>query len=356
MMNNLFDRIKLLFRKDKELYSCLYRILGFYPKRIDYYKIALTHKSQVYRTKQGLALNNERLEFLGDAVLETVVSDIVYRQFVRKDEGFLTTTRSKVVQRETLNRVAIEMKLDRLVRSVANSASAHNNYMYGNAFEALVGAIYLDQGFGRCLWFFRHRVLGKYVDLGSMARHEVNFKSKLIEWCQKNKVSVVFPLKDETVEGSNSPVFRSEVILERIPAGRGEGYSKKESQQNAAKEALDRIRRDAKFANRVLAARDLHIKQAAEAEAAAQPASSTLQQADSAKPSRRRRRKKAETTKTQQETTATMPVVAASEQKKPQRRRRQADAEKVPAATPDRESIIRAAEEAAFREHAEDVH
>ena len=334
MMNNLFDRIKLLFRKDKELYSCLYRILGFYPKRIDYYKIALTHKSQVYRTKQGLALNNERLEFLGDAVLETVVSDIVYRQFVRKDEGFLTTTRSKVVQRETLNRVAIEMKLDRLVRSVANSASAHNNYMYGNAFEALVGAIYLDQGFGRCLWFFRHRVLGKYVDLSSMARHEVN----------------------ETVEGSNSPVFRSEVILERIPAGRGEGYSKKESQQNAAKEALDRIRRDAKFANRVLAARDLHIKQAAEAEAAAQPASSTLQQADSAKPSRRRRRKKAETPKTQQETTATMPVVDASEQKKPQRRRRQADAEKVPAATPDRESIIRAAEEAAFREHAEDVH
>ena len=235
MMNNLFDRIKLLFRKDKELYSCLYRILGFYPKRIDYYKIALTHKSQVYRTKQGLALNNERLEFLGDAVLETVVSDIVYRQFVRKDEGFLTTTRSKVVQRETLNRVAIEMKLDRLVRSVANSASAHNNYMYGNAFEALVGAVYLDQGFGCCLWFFRHRVLGKYVDLSSMARHEVNFKSKLIEWCQKNKVSVVFPLKDETVEGSNSPVFRSEVILERIPAGRGEGYSKKESQQNAAK-------------------------------------------------------------------------------------------------------------------------
>lgn len=355
MMNNLFDRIKLLFRKDKELYSCLYRILGFYPKRIDYYKIALTHKSQAYRTKQGLALNNERLEFLGDAVLETVVSDIVYRQFVRKDEGFLTTTRSKIVQRETLNRVATEMKLDRLVRSGANSSSSHNNYMYGNAFEALVGAIYLDQGFGRCLWFFRHRVLGKYVDLSSMARHEVNFKSKLIEWCQKNKVNVVFPLKDETVEGSNSPVFRSEVILERIPAGRGEGYSKKESQQNAAKEALDRIRRDGKFINRVLAARDLHVKQAAEAEATAQPAVPSPQQAGTAKTSRRRRRKKPETTKPQQEATASVPVAAASEPKKPQRKRRQPEPGKEVAATPDRESIIRAAEEAAFREHAEDV-
>lgn len=355
MMNNLFDRIKLLFRKDKELYSCLYRILGFYPKRIDYYKIALTHKSQAYRTKQGLALNNERLEFLGDAVLETVVSDIVYRQFVRKDEGFLTTTRSKIVQRETLNRVATEMKLDRLVRSGANSSSSHNNYMYGNAFEALVGAIYLDQGFGRCLWFFRHRVLGKYVDLSSMARHEVNFKSKLIEWCQKNKVNVVFPLKDETVEGSNSPVFRSEVILERIPAGRGEGYSKKESQQNAAKEALDRIRRDNKFANRVLAARDLHVKQAAEAEATARPAVPSPQQAGTAKTSRRRRRKKPETTKPQQEATASVPVAAASEPKKPQRKRRQPEPGKEVAATPDRESIIRAAEEAAFREHAEDV-
>lgn len=333
----------------------MYRILGFYPKRIDYYKIALTHKSQAYRTKQGLALNNERLEFLGDAVLETVVSDIVYRQFVRKDEGFLTTTRSKIVQRETLNRVATEMKLDRLVRSGANSSSSHNNYMYGNAFEALVGAIYLDQGFGRCLWFFRHRVLGKYVDLSSMARHEVNFKSKLIEWCQKNKVNVVFPLKDETVEGSNSPVFRSEVILERIPAGRGEGYSKKESQQNAAKEALDRIRRDGKFINRVLAARDLHVKQAAEAEATAQPAVPSPQQADTAKTSRRRRRKKPETTKPQQEATASVPVAAASEPKKPQRRRRQPEPGKEVAATPDRESIIRAAEEAAFREHAEDV-
>ena len=283
------------------------------------------------------------------------MSDIVYRQFVRKDEGFLTTTRSKIVQRETLNRVATEMKLDRLVRSGANSSSSHNNYMYGNAFEALVGAIYLDQGFGRCLWFFRHRVLGKYVDLSSMARHEVNFKSKLIEWCQKNKVNVVFPLKDETVEGSNSPVFRSEVILERIPAGRGEGYSKKESQQNAAKEALDRIRRDNKFANRVLAARDLHVKQAAEAEAAAQPAVPSPQQADTAKSSRRRRRKKPETTKPQQEATASVPVAAASEPKKPQRRRRQPEPGKEVAATPDRESIIRAAEEAAFREHAEDV-
>ena len=141
MLNNsIIDRIKLPFRKEKELFSSLREILGFYPRRIELYKLALMHKSIARRNAKGKPVNNERLEFLGDAVLDAVVGDIVYRHFEGKREGFLTNTRSKLVQRDTLNKLAQEMGINRLILSAGHSNS-HNNYMGGNAFEALVGAI-----------------------------------------------------------------------------------------------------------------------------------------------------------------------------------------------------------------------
>ena len=146
MFNDLIDRIRLPFRKDKELYLSLYNVIGFYPHDISHYKLALMHKSVMHRNKKGKPLNNERLEFLGDAILDATVGDIVYRHFPGKREGFLTNTRSKLVQRETLNRLANEMGINRLIMSSGRSSS-HNSYMGGNAFEALVGAIYLDRGY-----------------------------------------------------------------------------------------------------------------------------------------------------------------------------------------------------------------
>ena len=130
-LENLIERIKLPFRKEKELYSSFYKILGFYPSHIQYYDQALHHKSSSIR-REGSKINNERLEFLGDAILDAVVGDIVFRHFAGKHEGFLTNTRSKIVQRESLNKLAIEIGLDKLIISSAHS-STHNNYMYGNA-------------------------------------------------------------------------------------------------------------------------------------------------------------------------------------------------------------------------------
>ena len=153
-INDLIDRIKLPFRKEKELYSSLYEIIGFYPRNISYYKQALLHKSMAKRNEKGKPMNNERLEFLGDAVLDAVVGDIVYRHFEGKREGFLTNTRSKIVQRETLGRLAQEMGIINLIKSNGHSSS-HNSYMGGNAFEALVGAIYLDRGYGACMRSWR---------------------------------------------------------------------------------------------------------------------------------------------------------------------------------------------------------
>ena len=162
MLNNFIDRIKLSFRKDKELYFFLYEILGFYPHDISYYKMALMHKSIMHRNSKGKPVNNERLEFLGDAVLDAVVGDIVYRHFPGKREGFLTNTRSKLVQRDTLNKLAQEMGINQLVLSNGHSSS-HNSYMGGNAFEALVGAIYLDRGYDACMQFMQKRILAKMI-------------------------------------------------------------------------------------------------------------------------------------------------------------------------------------------------
>ena len=183
-LSTIIDRIKLPFRKEKELFSSLYDILGFYPHNIEYYKQALMHKSIRKRNEKGKPLNNERLEFLGDAILDATVGYIVYRHYDGKREGFLTNTRSKLVSRETLGKIANEMRLGSLLLSASHSTS-HNSYVEGNAFEALVGAIYLDRGYDACLEFFEKRVLGKYVDLDKVAFKEVNFKSKLLEWSQK---------------------------------------------------------------------------------------------------------------------------------------------------------------------------
>ena len=257
--NNFIDRIKLLFRKDKELYMSLYNILGFYPRNIEHYKMALMHKSIARRNAKGKPVNNERLEFLGDAVLDAVVGDIVYRHFEGKREGFLTNTRSKLVQRETLGKLAHEMGLDKLILSSGHSSS-HNSYMGGNAFEALVGAIYLDRGYGACMRFMKKRILSQLINIDKVAYKEVNFKSKLIEWGQKNKVNIEFKLLSQTKEEGGSPVFEYQAVVEGIDCGIGKGYSKKESQQLASKETLQRLRREPQFVEAVFDAKASRTK------------------------------------------------------------------------------------------------
>lgn len=270
MILNLLDRMKLPFRKNKEFLKALYDILGFYPHNIEIYRIAFSHKSLSYRRDNNgkdrkggkdkrpksenttKPLNNERLEYLGDAVLETVVSDILFRHFPNKREGFLTSTRSKIVQREALNRLAEQMGLENLILAAQGTRMSHTN-IGGNAFEALMGAIYLDRGYKFCHWFITHRVIGPYVDLDSVAQKEVNFKSKLLEWCQKNRINTNF--RDfSNNEGEKG--FRSTIVLEGITVGKGNGRSKKESQQLAAKDALTRMRREQKLYDSIFRAKE----------------------------------------------------------------------------------------------------
>ena len=213
-LNNIIDRIKLPFRKEKELFSALYAILGFYPHNIEYYKQALMHKSIRKRNDKGKPLNNERLEFLGDAILDAVVGDVVFRQYDGKREGFLT----------------------------------------------LVGAIYLDRGYDACMWFWEHRILGKYINIDKVAFKEVNFKSKLLEWSQKNRVRMEFQMLKQKKDDNGNPIFSFQVLLEGVAGEQGTGYSKKEAQQQAAKETLQRLKREPQFVDAVFAAKTNRTK------------------------------------------------------------------------------------------------
>lgn len=254
MFSNITDKIRLLFRKDKEPYLCFYKMLGFYPRNIEIYQQALLHKSSSIKSGKGRLLNNERLEFLGDAILDAVVADIVYKKFEGKREGFLTNTRSKIVQRETLNRVAVQIGLDKLIKYTTKQSS-HNSYMCGNAFEALIGAIYLDRGYRACKKFMEERIINQYLNLEKISRKEVNFKSKLIEWSQKNKFNIEFNLTGQSVDEAQNPIFETQVLVENIAAGTGKGYSKKESQQEAAHETLAKIKGNPQFIDAIFAAK-----------------------------------------------------------------------------------------------------
>lgn len=265
MFSNITDKIRLLFRKDKEPYLCFYKMLGFYPRNIEIYQQALLHKSSSIKAGKGRLLNNERLEFLGDAILDAIVADIVYKKFEGKREGFLTNTRSKIVQRETLNRVAVEIGLDKLIKYTTRQSS-HNSYMCGNAFEALIGAIYLDRGYRACKKFMEERIINQYLNLEKISRKEVNFKSKLIEWSQKNKFCVELNLIEQSLDSDQNPIFETQITVENIPAGTGKGYSKKESQQEAAHATLTKIKGDPQFIDAIFAAKAEREKAAETAE------------------------------------------------------------------------------------------
>ncbi|MFT3752643.1 MAG: ribonuclease III [Paludibacter sp.] len=207
MIKNILRKIRLISNARKEPYFLFHKILGFYPDKIEYYQLAVRHKSVSITTENGHQLSNERLEFLGDAVLNSVVTDILYHRYENQREGFLTNTRSKIVKRDSLNQLAMEIGLDKLVK-VTKYVNAHtNNNIYGNALEALMGAIYLDYGYKKCKLFVEQRLIRSFGDLDKVAENEVNFKSKLIEWCQKNRVEPEFILISETLNSSNKHSF-----------------------------------------------------------------------------------------------------------------------------------------------------
>jgi len=235
------DKIRYLFSREKTFCRALQDILGFMPHHLDIYHEALQHGSVNFQTGIFTGKNNERLEYLGDAILGAVVSDILYKNYPKRNEGFLTKARSMMVRRDTLNKIAHEIGLDKLIHSALNHKKTHNCSISGNAFEAFVGAIYLDRGYECSYRFIEKRVFSKQFNVEELASKEINYKSSIIEWCQKYHYHYTFMLdgEEDTPEGI---LFQSSIIICGIQAGQGKGYTKKESHQQAALAALNNIR------------------------------------------------------------------------------------------------------------------
>lgn len=208
-------------------------MFGFIPNNIELYKLALIHKSASVTLDNGQHINNERLEFLGDAVIESVSSDYLFIEFPDKNEGFLTQMRSKMVSRQSLNAVAKRIGLDDhvITNSTNNSAQKH---IYGDAFEAMMGAIYLDQGYDFVNRLLINKIFAQYLKVDTLLESETDFKSRLIEWCQKNHHTIHFSTSHDKTYSTSHPFFYSTVMIDNIEVGHGAGESKKEAEQRAA--------------------------------------------------------------------------------------------------------------------------
>jgi len=233
--------IKLLLCQpaDKEFYFFVKNQLGYIPRTIDPYREALTHKSALVKGDDGRVFCNERLEFLGDTILDSAISDYLFKNYKCENEGFLTQMRSKIVNRKSLNELALKLKLDKFL--VSNNMKVQSNNALGNAFEALIGAMYLDKGFDFTNKFIQEKLLQKYFDFNFLERVDQNYKSRLIEIVQRNRLNVTFETVEAEKSSRQNPVFISSVLLDERVVGEGRGRSKKEAEQNASKRAISEI-------------------------------------------------------------------------------------------------------------------
>lgn len=233
MIDFILRPIRRHFGPDKHFYALVDDMFGFIANNIELYKLALVHKSASITLEDGRQINNERLEYLGDAVIEAVTSDYLFIEYPDRDEGFLTQLRSKIVSRQSLNALAEQLGLDKHLIS-NNVQGASQKHIFGDAFEAMMGAIYLDQGYNFVNRLLINRIFARHLDLARLTDSETDFKSRLIEWCQKNHHTIRFHTVHDKEYRPNHPVFYTTVLIDEMEMGHGAGESKKEAEQQAA--------------------------------------------------------------------------------------------------------------------------
>ncbi len=232
---NLINPIRSLFSKDKKFISALKNLLGFSPGNIAVYKLAFRHRSVAFEHASGIKLSNERLEYLGDAVLGTIVAEMLFRKYPYKEEGFLTEMRSRIVNRDHLNKLAMKLGIDQMMNNFIDPG-AKTRSAYGDAFEALIGAVYLDKGYNATKKFIANRIVRNHVDLDEIENQDVNFKSRLINWSQREKKKVEFEFLEE-VDNGGKRLLRVRLMVDGQEMSRGEDFSKKRAEQIAAEKA-----------------------------------------------------------------------------------------------------------------------
>lgn len=236
-ISNLY---KLYLASDREYIKALKNILGFVPGNLRLYQLAFRHKSVAVPIKEGAKNSNERLEFLGDAILGSVVAEILFKKYPYKDEGFLTEMRSKIVSRAHLNQLARKIGINELIQYDTRMTHypSKQSSLLGDAFEALVGAIYLDKGYVFTKNFLISRIIKPHVDIQVLEETETNFKSRLIEWCQQAGKGITFVPVDSQ-EDAKSKIFTVDVVIDGEVFGTGRDYNKKSAEKIAAEKACE---------------------------------------------------------------------------------------------------------------------
>ena len=235
-------RINGTYLLDKrEFSSRLKKILGFSPGNLKLYEIAFIHRSATFTLPGGKRVNNERLEYLGDAILDAILSDFLFEKFPDANEGFMTKIRSRIVNRDVLNQLAVSMGINKILISNISSIQPTKN-LYGDALEALIGSVFLDKGFKKTKKLFIRKVFNKYLDLNVIVNTDTDYKSLVFEWVQKHKSNLIFTYNEEYDFNHKKSVFSTVLIIDKQELGKGTGTSKKEAEQEAASQAWIRLR------------------------------------------------------------------------------------------------------------------
>ncbi len=223
--------LKKVFRKKNEFALSIERIIGFYPNKITFYQQAFLHKSAIKDIEFKSFESNERLEFLGDAVLDTIISHYLFCKFPFKDEGYLTQLRARLVSRQNLNNLGVKIGLDEFISAKLTKESKS---IYGDALEALIGAIFLDKGYQYSKQFVEQKLLQNHVDIEEVIQTETDFKSRVIEWCHKEKLSFGFNITEQ--EDNNEKLYYAELLIANESKGKGIAFTKKKAEQLAAEQ------------------------------------------------------------------------------------------------------------------------
>lgn len=237
---SLLAHIRSLFSSDRKFIASLRNLLGFTPGNLAVYHLAFRHRSTAAEHPSGIRLSNERLEYLGDAVLGAVIAELLFKKFPFKEEGFLTEMRSRIVNRENLNRLALKLGINQFMEASIDPG-AKNRSAYGDAFEALIGAVYIDRGYEVTRRLILRRFIRHHVDLEEIEQADTNYKSRLINWAQRERHTVEFELLEE-VDNGGKRLLRVRLLVDGNEVSRGEDWSKKRAEQIAAERAINALK------------------------------------------------------------------------------------------------------------------
>ncbi len=238
---NFFHRINSCFVKKTRFYYFIKKTTNFKPQNIEIYDLAFTHKSASIYHGKGFSVNNERLEFLGDSILDATVADYLFENYPSENEGFLTSLRSRIVNRQSLNEIAAKIELNKYIKAQVDK-SGMSPSLLGNALEALIGAVFIDKGYNKTKNFIINQLIIPHINLKKLYEIDTNYKGQVIDWTQKNKKEFEFICIEEVSNTKSGKIYLAKLIIDGKEISSGKAECKKNAEQQASKIAIQKLK------------------------------------------------------------------------------------------------------------------